>query len=91
MALPRTQKQITAFIAGLRKPPYLNASAHRGDRKEFPRERDLMHQLCIELQMPTTPITTNEDGEVSSRALTDWYVKQYEAANHLTRGASCTP
>ena len=32
-------------------------------------------------------LTANEDGEVSSRELTDWYVKQFCSANHIHQGA----
>ena len=42
----------------------------------------------VKEQLKTAPgITTNEDGEFSSRSLTDWYVAEFCTINHLRRAA----
>jgi len=61
----------------------LSYSKHIEARRSFP---NLAHQALIEAQSPL--FTTNEDGEFSSRGLTDWYVSQYCKANHLKECAA---
>lgn len=52
--------------------------------RRFPAEKDVLHQFLIQTQGPISDITSNEDGELSSRAVTQWYVKKYCEMNHLT-------
>jgi hypothetical protein len=47
----------------------------------FPNVLDVKHRVLIEAQGPL--LTVNEDGEVSSRDLTDWYVDKFCRLNHL--------
>jgi hypothetical protein len=54
------------------------------DRKVIPDAAWLGHQVLIALQEPGG-VTINEDHEASSRWLTDRYVTQYCAENHLRR------
>lgn len=49
--------------------------------RSFPSPRDVQHQILIEAQSPLA--TANEDGQFSSRGLTDWYVSAWCRANHL--------
>ena len=51
----------------------------------FPTAASLAYQVLIEQQGPL--ITVNEDGEFSSRGLTDWYVREFCKINHLRRTA----
>lgn len=47
----------------------------------FPHVKDLQHRLLVEAQGPL--LTVNDDGEFSSRGLTDWYVAEFIKRNHL--------
>lgn len=83
----KTKKQIDAFIRSLRKhPEYQGMGDGRKKRRipdrEFPREQDVFHQFTIEMQAPDG-VTTNEDGDMSSKFVTDWYVRKYCTLNHL--------
>lgn len=49
--------------------------------RSFPSPRDVQHQILIEAQSPLA--TANEDGQFSSRGLTDWYVSAWCRANSL--------
>jgi hypothetical protein len=73
-----TKKQIDATIRKLREKRK-NAPPDR----EFPAERAVLHQFLIESQGPTPTVSSNGDGEISCRAVTDWYVKKYCEKNHL--------
>ena len=50
-----------------------------------PELRSVKHQVLIEAQSPL--FSVNEDGEFSSRGLTDWYVREFEKINGLRRTA----
>ena len=50
--------------------------------KAFPRLEDVAHRVLVEAQAPDA-LTTNEDWEVSSKALTDWYVAEFCRLNTL--------
>lgn len=53
------------------------------DRK-YPKPGDLMHHARVAASVPGFSI--NEDGEVSARHLTDWYVAEFCAINNLKHG-----
>lgn len=53
------------------------------DRK-YPKPGDLMHHARVAASVPGFSI--NEDGEVSARHLTDWYVTKFCAINNLKHG-----
>lgn len=95
MKLPTTKAGINAFIKKLRSSKTYeyrvpsDAELTRNPRKygrhrlsrEFPAPRDMSHRVMIEQQSPL--FTTNEDGQFSSRGLTDWYVTEFNRLNHL--------
>lgn len=56
----------------------------REHKRSIPAPKALQHQLLVEAQGPG--LTVNEDGEFSSRGLTDWYVRQFCQANDLKGG-----
>lgn len=49
--------------------------------RSFLAAKDVQHRILIEAQSPLA--TANEDGQFSSRGLTDWYVSAWCRANHL--------
>ena len=49
----------------------------------FPTEAEVLQQFLVQTQGPLCDVTTNEDGEISSKTVTDWYVKKYCEMNHL--------
>lgn len=53
------------------------------DRK-YPKPGDLMHRARVAASVPGFSI--NEDGEVSARYLTDWYVAEFCRLNNLKHG-----
>lgn len=66
---------------------WLNAHTRRPyvstvDGCKFPAERDVLHRFLIESQAPSG-VTSNDDGDLSSSAVTKWYVEQYCKLNHL--------
>lgn len=84
-APPKTKKQVDTFIHKLRKPPYEGQGDGRRSKipdRHFPREKDVLHQFMIAAQAPDG-VTVNEDGDISSRSVTDWYVKRYMMLNRL--------
>lgn len=52
--------------------------------RKYPKPGDLMHQARVAASVPGFSI--NEDGEVSSRYLTDWYVAGFCRLNNLKHG-----
>lgn len=61
------------------------SAQRRADRRHLVGIPALKHQVLIEAQSPL--FSVNEDGEFSSRGLTDWYVREFETINHLRRTA----
>jgi hypothetical protein len=72
---PKTQKQHAAAIKKLH-------GRARPDTTHFPTERWVLHKFLIEAQSPNS-VTTNEDGEISSAAVTKAYVEEYCRLNML--------
>jgi hypothetical protein len=59
-------------------------TAQQADRpKGFPSVRDLSHRVLVESQAPDG-VTVNEEGEISGKALTQWYVHEFCRLNGLT-------
>ena len=54
---------------------------------QFPGYDKIRHRLIIEAQGPL--LTTNDDGEYSSRDLTRWYAAQFCSLNHFTKALPC--
>lgn len=82
----KTEDLIAKRGLKLTKPPsvkqaHANVRKQSGAPRAFPDYKSLQHQILIEAQSPL--FTANEDGEFSSRSLTDWYVKAYCRLNYL--------
>lgn len=57
--------------------------AQQQDRpKGYPSVKDVQHRVLVEAQAPDG-LTINEEGEVSGKGLTQWYVQQYCQINKL--------
>ena len=67
------------------KPSKCLSSHPASTDREFPAESQVLHQFLIQTQGPASDVTTNEDGEISSKTVTGWYVTKYCELNHLTR------
>ena len=79
---------ISAQIAPPIRPPTWPPTLIRGEAKHtagqaLSRLLNLTDGLLGQGRNVLVGVTTNEDGDISSRAVTDWYVKQYEMLNRL--------
>lgn len=54
-------------------------------KKHFPRISEVFHAFAVEALDPVALTTVNEGGQVSSPALSKWYVQEYCKLNCLTR------
>jgi len=79
----QTKSAINSFITKLRSnAEYRRCTLWATDLDAWHRlQRDTQHQMLIEMQSPL--VTINEEGDVSSRDLTRWYVSAYCNMAHL--------
>jgi hypothetical protein len=87
------RQQVISFDEALAKIDVKKARAklygqRRAERSHLvgvPNLQSVKHQVLIETQSPL--FSVNEDGEFSSRGLTDWYVREFEKINGLRKTA----
>ena len=78
----QTRAAINAFIRKLRVGT-LDAVVNPARTRQFPDPGKMRQRVLVEMQSPLT--TINEDHEISSRGLTDWYVGEYCRLNNLKK------
>lgn len=77
----QTRTAIGAFIRKLRVGT-LDAWVNPTVTRQFPGPNKMHHRILVEMQGPHT---INEDHQISSPGLTDWYVAEYCRLNNLKR------
>jgi len=75
------RKDAVALVPVVPRPRRWSPSRSRAHRV-FPDNAKLRHRILIEMQGPHT---VNEDHQISSPGLTDWYVAEYCRLNNLKR------